>query len=252
MIRLVLLRHGESVWNAQNRFTGWTDVDLTPRGVREAHDAATLLRQHGFTFDVAHTSVLRRAIRTLWIVLDDLDLMWIPVRCAWRLNERHYGSLEGLNKAEMATLHGEEQVRKWRRGYTDRPPPVAPDDDRYRVRDPRYASLEANELPLGESLEDTQRRVLPYWHDGIVSDLQAGRRVIIAAHGNSLRALLKYLESVSDRDIAGVEIPMGIPFVCELSDALSPLRHYYLTDTGAERANLSTTPSCCHDPLAQA
>lgn len=238
MIPLVLLRHGESVWNAENRFTGWTDVDLTPRGVGDAHDAAALLRQHGFTFDVAHTSVLRRAIRTLWIVLDDLDLMWIPVRCTWRLNERHYGSLEGLNKAEMATLYGEQQVGKWRRGYTDRPPAVARDDDRYRVRDRRYASLGANELPLGESLEDTQRRVLPHWHDGIVPDLQAGRQIIIAAHGNSLRALMKYLDGLSDRDIAGVEIPIGIPLVYELSEALSPLRHYYITDRGAEPASL--------------
>ena len=226
MIQLVLLRHGESVWNAENRFTGWTDVDLTPRGVQDAHDAAALLRQHGFTFDVAHTSVLRRAIRTLWIALDDLDLMWIPVRCTWRLNERHYGALEGSSKAEMTRLHGEQQVRKWRRGYADRPPLVVRDDVRYRANDRRYASLSPAELPIGESLADTQRRVLPYWHDAIVPDLQAGRRVIIVAHGNSLRALVKYLENIDGDDIVDVEIPIGVPLVYALDESLRPDAHY--------------------------
>ena len=243
MLQLVLLRHGESLWNAENRFTGWTDVDLTPRGVHDAHDAATLLREHGFTFDVGHTSVLRRAIRTLWLVLDDLDLMWIPVRCAWQLNERHYGALEGLNKAETTTLHGEQQVRKWRRGYTARPPLVARDDARCRLHDRRYAALGRDELPLGESLEDTQRRVLPYWHNGIVPDLLAGRRVIIAAHGNSLRALVKYLDNVNDDDIVDLNIPTGIPLVYELSEALDPLRHYYIGDPAAGCGAVGRTPA---------
>ena len=228
-MKLVLLRHGESLWNLENRFTGWTDVDLSPRGVQEAHEAARLLRQHRLTFDVAHTSVLRRAIRTLWIVLDDLDLMWIPVRCDWRLNERHYGALEGLDKTEVARLHGEQQVKQWRRGYSERPPQLTVTDDRYPGRHRRYASLRPRELPLGESLEDTLARLLPYWRDGIMPDLRAGRRIIVSAHGNSLRALVKHLDHVSDTDIVNVNIPTGIPLVYELSSNLCPVGHYYLS-----------------------
>jgi 2,3-bisphosphoglycerate-dependent phosphoglycerate mutase len=230
MMKLVLLRHGESLWNLEHRFTGWTDVDLSPRGVQDAHEAARWLREHRLTFDVAHTSVLRRAIRTLWIVLDDLDLMWIPVRCDWRLNERHYGALEGLDKTEVARLHGEQQVKRWRRGYSERPPQLTVCDDRYPGRRRLYASLRRHELPLGESLEDTLARLLPYWHDGIVPDLRAGRRVIVVAHGNSLRALVKHLDHVSDTDIVDVNIPTGIPLVYELGDDLCPVRHYYLSE----------------------
>jgi 2,3-bisphosphoglycerate-dependent phosphoglycerate mutase len=233
MMKLVLLRHGESLWNLENRFTGWTDVDLSPRGVREAHEAAGLLREHGLTFDVAHTSVLRRAIRTLWIVLDDLDLMWIPLRCDWRLNERHYGALEGLDKTDVTRLHGIQQVQQWRRGCSERPPLLTASDRRYPGRDRRYALLLPPELPLGESLDDTLARLLPYWRDAIVPDLGAGRRVIVSAHGNSLRALVKYLDHVSDVDIVGVNIPTGIPLVYELGDDLCPVRHYYLTEPTA-------------------
>lgn len=230
-MKLVLLRHGESVCNVANRFTGWTDVDLSPRGVQEAHEAARWLREHGLIFDVAHTSVLRRAIRTLWIVLDDLDLMWIPVRCDWRLNERHYGALEGLDKTEVARLHGIQQVKQWRRGYSDLPPLLTASDRRYPGRDRRYASLMPHELPLGESLEDTLARLLPHWRDGIVPDLRAGRRVIVAAHGNPLRALVKHLDHVSDTDIVDVNVPTGIPLVYELDDCLCPVRHYYLSES---------------------
>ncbi len=235
MKKLVLLRHGESIWNLENRFTGWTDVDLTPRGIDEANEAARLLREGGFTFDVAYTSVLKRAIRTLWIVLDRMDLMWIQVPRSWRLNERHYGALQGLNKAEMAEKYGEEQVRLWRRSYTARPPALTPDDPRHPGRDPRYAELSASELPLTESLKDTVDRFLPFWHGTIAPAVRAGKRVLLSAHGNSLRALVKYLDHVSDEEIVGLNIPTGIPLVYELDDDLTPLRHHYLGDPEAAK-----------------
>jgi 2,3-bisphosphoglycerate-dependent phosphoglycerate mutase len=230
MIKLVLLRHGESLWNLQNRFTGWTDVDLTPKGIEEAREAARLLQEGGYTFDVAHTSLLKRAIRTLWITLDGMDLMWIPVHRSWRLNERHYGALQGLNKAETAAQYGDQQVLIWRRSYCDPPPPLTPDDPRYPSHDRRYAGLAPVELPLAESLKDTVARFLPYWHETIVPELRAGRRVLIAAHGNSLRALVKHLDGISEEEIVGLNIPTGIPLVYELDDDLKPLRSYYLGD----------------------
>jgi 2,3-bisphosphoglycerate-dependent phosphoglycerate mutase len=235
MPRLVLLRHGESLWNRENRFTGWTDIDLDDKGRDEAHAAARLLRDDGFTFDVAYTSVLKRAIRTLWIVLDDLDLMWIPVERSWRLNERHYGALQGLNKAETAAKHGDEQTHIWRRSYDVPPPPLARDDARHPSRDPRYGSVPASELPSTESLKDVVARFLPYWHATIAPAIRAGRHVLITAHGNSLRALVKYLDGVSDADIAALNIPTGIPLVYELTDSLTPIRHAYLGDPEAAR-----------------
>ena len=233
MTKLVLLRHGESAWNLENRFTGWTDVDLTPKGVAEAHEAARLLLEAGHTFDVAFTSVLKRAIRTLWIVQDDMDRMWLPVHGSWRLNERHYGALQGLNKAETAAKYGEAQVLRWRRSYAEPPPPLTPDDERHPSHDPRYADLAPDELPLGESLKDTVARFLPFWHECIAPAVREGKKVIIAAHGNSLRALVKYLDDVSDADIVGLNIPNGIPLVYELDDALKPIRSYYLGDAEA-------------------
>jgi 2,3-bisphosphoglycerate-dependent phosphoglycerate mutase len=233
MIKLVLLRHGESTWNKENRFTGWTDVDLSEKGMQEAHDAGKLLLDEGYTFDVAHTSVLKRAIRTLWITLDEMDLMWIPVYRSWRLNERHYGALQGLNKAETAEKYGEAQVKIWRRAYAIPPPPLTPDDPRYPGNDRRYAALTKEELPLTECLKDTVERFLPYWFEAIVPDLKAGKRVLIAAHGNSLRALVKYLDKVSDDEIVELNIPTGIPLVYELDDDLKPIRHYYLGDPEA-------------------
>jgi 2,3-bisphosphoglycerate-dependent phosphoglycerate mutase len=235
MTRLVLLRHGESLWNLENRFTGWTDVDLTPKGVTEAHEAARLLEQGGYTFDVAYTSVLKRAIRTLWIVLDDMDLMWIPVHRSWRLNERHYGALQGLDKSETAAKFGEDQVKIWRRSYATPPPALAPDDERYPGRDRRYAGLTLGELPLTESLKDTVARFLPHWESTIAPDVRAGRRVLIAAHGNSLRALVKHLDDVSEKDILELNIPTGIPLVYELDETLKPLKSYYLGDPEAAR-----------------
>ena len=229
MIRLVLLRHGESTWNRENRFTGWTDVDLSEAGIGEAHHAGRLLRAEGYDFDIAFTSVLRRAIRTLWISLDELDRMWLPVVHSWRLNERHYGALQGLNKAETAAEYGDAQVLLWRRSY-DVPPPLPAGDEREPGRDPRYAGLSAAELPSSESLKDTVARFLPAWHEQIVPQLQAGKRVLIAAHGNSLRALVKYLDDVSDAEIPALNIPTGVPLVYELDDDLRPLRHYYLGD----------------------
>ncbi len=229
-IKLVLLRHGESEWNQANRFTGWTDVDLTERGREEAKRAGQILRAEGYTFDIAYTSVLKRAIRTLWIVLDELDLMWIPTRRSWRLNERHYGSLQGLNKKETAERFGEKQVHQWRRSYAVRPPALSIDDERHPRFDPRYAHLKPDELPSAESLKDTLERVLPYWHETIVPALNRGQRVLVAAHGNSLRALVKYLDHVSDADIPGLNIPTGFPLVYELDDALHAKRHYYLGD----------------------
>jgi 2,3-bisphosphoglycerate-dependent phosphoglycerate mutase len=235
MKTLVLLRHGESTWNLENRFTGWTDVDLTPKGVAEAHEAGRLLRDGGYTFDLCFTSVLKRAIRTLWIVLDDMDLVWLTVHKSWRLNERHYGDLQGLNKAETAARFGEKQVLVWRRSYADPPPPLTPDDPRYPAHDRRYAGVPKGQLPLTESLKDTVARFLPYWHERIAPEVRDGRRVVIAAHGNSLRALVKYLDGVSEEEIVALNIPTGIPLVYELEDDLRPIRHYYLGDPEAAR-----------------
>jgi 2,3-bisphosphoglycerate-dependent phosphoglycerate mutase len=236
MFTVVLLRHGESTWNRENRFTGWTDVGLSEKGVAEAHEAARALLQGGYPFDVAYTSVLKRAIKTLWIVLEDMDLMWIPVHRSWRLNERHYGALQGLNKAETAARHGEDQVKVWRRSYSVPPPPLSPDDERHPGRDPRYATVPPAELPLTESLKDTVARFLPYWNDTIAPAVRGGRRVLIAAHGNSLRALVKHLDGVSEDDIVGLNIPTGIPLVYELDGDLSPIRHFYLGDPAAVAA----------------
>jgi 2,3-bisphosphoglycerate-dependent phosphoglycerate mutase len=234
MIPLVLLRHGQSTWNLENRFTGWTDVDLTDQGRAEAAEGGRLLKEAGYVFDLAHTSVLKRAIRTLWIALDRMDLMWIPVHNTWRLNERHYGALQGLNKAETAAKFGDEQVHIWRRSFDVPPPVLTPDDERFPGRDPRYASLDAKELPLTESLKDTIARFLPYWEGEVAPQIRAGRRVVIAAHGNSLRALVKHLDQVSDKDILELNIPTGIPLVYELDEAtLRPLRHFYLGDPEA-------------------
>ncbi|HEV3141873.1 MAG TPA: 2,3-diphosphoglycerate-dependent phosphoglycerate mutase [Vicinamibacterales bacterium] len=232
----MLLRHGESTWNRENRFTGWTDVDLSDKGRDEAREAGRLLKEGGYVFDVAFTSVLKRAIRTLWIVLDGVDQMWLPVEKSWRLNERHYGALQGLNKAETTAKHGEAQVKIWRRSYDIPPPPLTPDDPRHSSRDPRYASLAPNEIPLTESLKDTVARFLPYWHGTIAPAITSGRRVLIAAHGNSLRALVKYLDEVDEAAIVELNIPTGIPLVYELDDRLKPLRHYYLGDPEAAKA----------------
>ncbi len=239
MITLVLLRHGESDWNRENRFTGWTDVDLSEKGIAEARQAARLLGEAGFTFDVAFTSVLRRAIRTLWIVQEDLDLMWIPVEKNWRLNERHYGALQGLNKAETATKFGEEQVHIWRRSYDVPPPMLELDDPRYPGFDPRYATLTPDELPRTESLKDTGARFLPYWHEQIVPTLRQGKRVIIAAHGNSLRALVKHLDHLTDDEIVALNIPTGVPLVYKLDDELNAVSHEYLGDAAAVEAAMA-------------
>jgi 2,3-bisphosphoglycerate-dependent phosphoglycerate mutase len=236
MHTIVLLRHGESVWNQENRFTGWTDVDLSDRGRDEAAEAGRLLRDGGYVFDVAYTSVLKRAIRTLWITLDALDLMWIPVEKSWRLNERHYGALQGLNKAETAARHGEAQTKIWRRSYDIPPPPLSLDDPRHPSHDPRYATLQPAELPLTESLKDTVARFLPYWHETIAPAIRSGRRVVIAAHGNSLRALVKYLDGIDEHTIVELNIPTGIPLVYELDADLKPVRHYYLGDPAAAAA----------------
>ena len=233
---LVLLRHGFSTWNQENRFTGWTDVDLADRGRAEALEAGRLLKEGGYVFDIAYTSVLKRAIRTLWITLDVLDQMWLPVEKDWRLNERHYGALQGLNKAETAARHGEAQVKIWRRSYDIPPPALAPDDPRHPSRDPRYASLRPSSLPLTESLKDTVARFLPYWHETIAPTVRSGKRVLIAAHGNSLRALVKYLDDVPEAEIVDLNIPTGIPLVYELDEHLKPLRHYYLGDPAAAAA----------------
>ena len=230
MYKLVLIRHGESVWNKENRFTGWTDVDLSERGVEEAHRGGRQLRESGYTFDIAYTSVLKRAIRTLWIVLDEMDLMWIPVINSWRLNERHYGALQGLNKAEMAAQFGEKQVLIWRRSYDVPPPSLTTDDERYPGKDRRYADLTSDELPVTESLKLTVERFVPYWENTISKDVRAGKRVVIAAHGNSLRALVKYLDNISDEEIVGLNIPTGVPLVYELDGDLKPIKHYYLGD----------------------
>ena len=233
MKTLVLLRHGESTWNRENRFTGWTDVDLSPAGVEEARAAGLQMLGDGYVFDVAYTSVLKRAIRTLWLALDEMDRMWIPVFKTWRLNERHYGALQGLNKLETVEKHGEAQVKMWRRSYDIRPPALSADDERAPQHDPRYADLKPGEAPLTECLKDTVERVLPYWHGTIAPAVDSGRRVLIASHGNSLRALVKYLDNVSDNDIVGLNIPTGIPLVYELNDDLTPIRHFYLGDPAA-------------------
>jgi 2,3-bisphosphoglycerate-dependent phosphoglycerate mutase len=235
MYTVVLLRHGESTWNKENRFTGWTDVDLSEQGREEAKAAGVLLRDQGYVFDIAYTSVLKRAIRTCWMALDELDLLWIPVVRNWRLNERHYGALQGLNKAETAAKHGEEQTLIWRRSYDVPPPPLDPADPRHPNHDPRYADLPASDRPSTESLKDTVARFVPYWTGTIVPDVQAGRRVLIAAHGNSLRALVKYLDRISDADIVGLNIPTGIPLVYELDAAMTPTRSYYLGDPEAAK-----------------
>lgn len=232
-IKLVLLRHGESSWNKENRFTGWTDVDLSDKGREEAKEAGRVLKQEGYSFDIAYTSVLKRAIRTLWIVLDQMDLLWVPVYKDWRLNERHYGGLQGLNKAETAAKHGEEQVKIWRRSYSIAPPPLDKNDDRYPGKDSRYADLSAKELPLTESLELTVKRFLPYWNETIAPVVKSEKRVVIAAHGNSLRALVKHLDNISEEDIINLNIPTGIPLVYELDKKLKPIKHYYLGDQAA-------------------
>ncbi|MFA5156275.1 MAG: 2,3-diphosphoglycerate-dependent phosphoglycerate mutase [Candidatus Omnitrophota bacterium] len=228
MYKVVLLRHGESIWNKENRFTGWTDVDLSEKGIAEAKKAGQLLKNEGFVFDIAFTSVLKRAIRTLWITLDEMDLMWIPVQNSWRLNERHYGSLQGLNKSEMAQKFGEDQVLIWRRSYDIRPPALEKSDPRCPGNDPRYKQLEPKDIPLTECLKDTVVRFLPYWHEVIAPVVKSGKKVIIAAHGNSLRALVKYLDNVSDDAIVQLNIPTGIPLVYELDNNLKPIKNYYL------------------------
>jgi len=233
MKTVVLLRHGESDWNKENRFTGWTDVRLSAKGVEEAHAAGKLMKKEGFDFDVAYTSVLSRAIQTLWIALEEMDRMWIPVHNSWRLNERHYGALQGLNKAETAEKHGEAQVKIWRRSYDIPPPPLDVDDPRHPSRDRRYAGMRPEELPRTEALKDTVARFLPHWHEVIAPMIRSGKRVIIAAHGNSLRALVKFLDGISDSDIVELNIPTGIPLVYELGDDLKPRSHWYLGDAEA-------------------
>jgi len=237
MFKLVLVRHGESTWNKENRFTGWTDVDLSERGREEATKAGQILKEQGYVFEVAFTSVLKRAIRTLWIIQEQMDLMWIPVQISGRLNERHYGALQGLNKSEMAAKYGEQQVFIWRRSYDIQPPPLTTDDPRYPGNDPRYRDLKIQDIPLTESLKDTVARFMPYWHEVLAPAIGSGQRVIISAHGNSLRALVKYLDNVADSEIVGLNIPTGIPLVYELDDGLKPLRHYYLgSDEDVRRA----------------
>lgn len=243
MYKIVLLRHGESVWNKENRFTGWTDVDLSDRGREEAKEAGRLLKQEGFVFDVAFTSVLKRAIRTLWITLDEMDRMWIPVRNSWRLNERHYGALQGLNKAETAAKFGDQQVKVWRRSYDIPPPVLEASDPRAPGNDPRYRDLSPVERPLTECLKDTVARFLPLWNNSIAPEVKSGQRVIIAAHGNSLRALIKYLDNISDQDIVELNIPTGIPQVYELDADLKPLRHYYLGDPARLEAAVQAVSS---------
>lgn len=231
MHKLVLIRHGQSVWNKANRFTGWTDVDLTDEGRDEARIAGKTLKNEGFEFDIAYTSVLKRAIRSLWVVLDEMDMMWLPVRKSWRLNERHYGDLQGLNKKEMAQKVGEEQVHIWRRSYDVPPPSLDPDDERNLQNDPRFKDFDGEEFPLTESLKDTIERFTPYWKNEIAPQIKDGKQIIIAAHGNSLRALVKYLDKISDEEIVGLNIPTGIPLVYELDENLEPIKNYYLGDS---------------------
>jgi 2,3-bisphosphoglycerate-dependent phosphoglycerate mutase len=236
MYKLVLIRHGESDWNKQNRFTGWTDVDLSEKGVQEAREGGRVLKEQGYIFDVAFTSVLKRAIKTLWIVLEEMDQMWIPEHKSWRLNERHYGALQGLDKSETAEKFGEDQVKIWRRSYDIPPPKLEPADPRFPGHDPRYATMNHAELPLTECLKDTVERFLPYWHGTIAPVVKQGQRVVIAAHGNSLRALVKYLDNISEEEIVGLNIPTGMPLVYELDENLKPLRNYYLGDPEKVRA----------------
>jgi 2,3-bisphosphoglycerate-dependent phosphoglycerate mutase len=231
--KVVFLRHGESVWNKENLFTGWTDVELSEKGTQEAMEAGRVLHAEGYVFDIAYTSVLKRAIKTLWLALEEMDLMWIPIHNSWRLNERHYGDLQGLNKVSMVDRFGADQVKLWRRSY-DVPPPALPrDDDRSPAKDPRYAELDAKDIPLAECLKDTVARVLPYWHETIIPSIKSGKRVLITAHGNSLRALVKHLDNISEEEIAGLNIPTGIPLVYEFNDDMTPIRHYYLGDQDA-------------------
>ncbi len=233
MYQITLIRHGESAWNKENRFTGWTDVPLSEKGIEEARSAGRLLKSEGFNFDLAFTSVLKRAIKTLWLTLEEMDLMWIPVRNSWKLNERHYGALQGLNKADTAAKYGDDQVKIWRRSYDIRPPMLEKSDERFPGHDPRYAGLSDSELPAGECLADTVARVVPYWQEVIVPEIIAGRKIIIAAHGNSLRALVKYLDNVSDKDILELNIPTGVPLVYELGEDMKPKSHRYLGDADA-------------------
>ena len=240
MTEMILLRHGESIWNKENKFTGWTDVDLSPKGIEEVKKATELLKNEGITFEVAFTSVLKRGIRTLWIVLDEMDLMWIPVHRSWRLNERHYGALQGLNKAEVAAKYGEEQVLKWRRSYDVRPPALEKTDPRYPGNDPKYRDLDQKDIPLTESLKDTVMRFMPYWHEVISPILKTGKRILIAAHGNSLRALVKHLDGISDAEIPQLNIPTGIPLLYNLDKNLKPLRSRYLGDQEEVRKAIQT------------
>ncbi len=243
MKKLVLLRHGESDWNRENRFTGWTDVDLSVKGRQEAQEAGQVLKREGFTFDVAYTSVLKRAIRTLWIAMDAMDLLWVPVHRSWRLNERHYGALQGLNKSETAARFGEDQVKIWRRSYDIPPPALEPTDERFPGHDPRYRHLSPEELPLTECLKDTVARFLPYWEQSVAPQVRAGQKVLIAAHGNSLRALIKYLDNVTESDIINLNVPTGMPLVYELDDNLKPLKNYYLGDPEKVRAAMDAVAS---------
>ena len=230
MIKLVLLRHGESIWNRENKFTGWVDIDLSEQGIQEAKKSGQTLKKERYAFDLAYTSVLKRGIRTLWLTLDEMGLMWIPIKNAWQLNERHYGALQGLNKAKMAAKYGEEQVHKWRRSYDIRPPELKKSDAMWPGNDPRYKELKEKELPLTECLKDTVARVAPFWNKEIVPLLKKGKKIIIAAHGNSLRALVKHLDNVSEDEIVALNIPTGIPLVYELDDKLKPIKHYFLGD----------------------
>lgn len=243
MYKIVLIRHGESTWNKENRFTGWTDVDLSEKGLDEAKEGGRLLKKEGYVFDIAFTSVLKRAIRTLWIMLDQMDLMWIPVVRDWRLNERHYGSLQGLNKSEMAAKFGEEQVKIWRRSYDIPPPPLEANDSRSPAFDPRYKDLKKSEIPLTECLKDTVARVLPCWNEVIAPAIQSGKKVLIAAHGNSLRALVKYLDNIPEDVIVGMNIPTGMPLVYELDNNLKPIKNYYLGDPEKIKAAMEAVAS---------
>ena len=233
MYQITLIRHGESAWNKENRFTGWTDVPLSDKGIEEARSAGRLLKAEGFNFDLAFTSVLKRAIKTLWLTLEEMDLMWIPVKHSWKLNERHYGALQGLNKADTAAKYGDDQVKIWRRSYDIRPPMLEQTDERFPGKDPRYANLKPSELPAGECLADTVARVVPYWQEVIVPEILAGHKIIIAAHGNSLRALVKYLDNISDKDILELNIPTGVPLIYELDKDMKPISHRYLGDAEA-------------------
>ena len=244
MHKLVLIRHGESTWNLENRFTGWTDVDLTATGVSQAVSAGQLLRDGGWDFDIAYTSVLKRAIHTLWHTLDQMERSWLPVKKDWRLNERHYGALQGLNKAEMARQYGDEQVLVWRRSYNTRPPALEPTDPRSERSDRRYANLQPDQVPLAECLKDTVDRVMPFWNDTLAPAIRSGQRVVVSAHGNSIRAMVKYLDGISEHDIVGLNIPNGIPLVYELDANLKPLKRYYLGD--AEAAAKATAAVAAH------